>query len=37
VMLDPPPASGIDPDALREVATAAVERAWRLATGESDA
>jgi uncharacterized Zn finger protein len=35
-MLDPPPAAGIDPDALRAVAAGAVERAWRLATGDVD-
>jgi hypothetical protein len=29
---DPPPESGIDPDALSELAAAAARRAWRLAT-----
>ena len=34
VMFDPPPASGIDPDALRTLASDAARRAWRLATDD---
>ncbi len=34
VLLDPPPESGIDPDALRSLAAGAAARAWRLATGD---
>ncbi len=36
LVFDPPSGSGLDPEALRTVATHAVERAWRLATGEAD-
>ncbi|MEQ7005508.1 SWIM zinc finger family protein [Actinopolymorpha sp. B17G11] len=34
VAVDPPPGSGIDPEALRLLAAAAAERAWRLATAD---
>lgn len=34
VALDPPPESGIDPETLRQLATTAAERAWRLATAD---